>query len=163
MAEGDHTILSLDLGSTMGWALVKNTIIVQSGAVSLKHKDAHPGDRFLRFKQILDKFPNVNEICYEDISFQTSRDQSRLYDGLLAFLQVHCLVHKIRLIGINNTTIKKIFTGNHHAKKDEMCAVAHRMGWKHGEPGTDLDHDECDAIACAVVRLKRQNISCSFK
>lgn len=160
----DHTILCLDFGSTVGWALIKNAVVVQSGVRQLSAKDAQPGHRFVMFQdEILRGFTKVDEIVYEDIPFHTSRDQSRVYDGLLAHLQAHCLRNRIRLLGINNSTIKKEFAGNGKASKEEMCAHAHSLGWRHGEPGTDLDHDECDAIAAGFVRLSRQGITARFK
>jgi hypothetical protein len=63
----DHTILSLDLGNNLGWAKVVNGVIVQSGVVSLFRKDAHPGDRFLRFSNWLRTHKGLNEIFYEDV------------------------------------------------------------------------------------------------
>lgn len=163
MSEQEHIILGLDLGSTLGWCLVKNSVIVQSGVFPLKFKDAHPADRFIRFKEFLFKFRGVHEVVFEEISFHTSRDQSRVWDGMRALLMVFCYEHRVRLLGVPNATMKKEFAGHGKADKVEMCAVAHRMGWKHGEPGTDLDHDEVDAIAAVVTRLKRQGTACRFK
>lgn len=166
MAQGDHFILGLDLGKkSLGWCLVKNAVIVQSGVVPLTFKDAHPVDPFIRFKEFLSKFSGVHEICYEDVQFHTSRDQSRWWSGMRAIMLVFSYEHRIRTIGVPTGTLKKGFAGHGGKETDKvrMCEIAHRMGWKHGEPGTDLDHDEVDAIAAVVTRLKRQGTDCRFK
>lgn len=154
----DHTILSLDLGNSLGWAKVVNGVIVQSGVVSLFRKDAHPGDRFLRFSNWLRTHKDLNEIFYEDVPRFESNFAARVYCGLLSQLQVYCLVSQVRLTNIKANSVKKEFTGNGRADKAEICRTAHRLGWKHGHPDLDLDHDEADALACAWVILKRRNI-----
>jgi hypothetical protein len=154
----DHTILSLDLGNNLGWAKVVNGVIVQSGVVSLFRKDAHPGDRFLRFSNWLRTHKGLNEIFYEDVPRFESNFAARVYCGLLSQLQIFCLVSQVRLTNIKANSVKKEFTGNGRADKIEICRTAHRLGWKHGHLDLDLDHDEADALACAWVILKRRNI-----
>jgi Holliday junction resolvasome RuvABC endonuclease subunit len=159
----NHTILSLDLGSTVGWCFIKNTSILQSGVVSLFRKDTHPGDRFLRFHNWLANWKGVvNEIFYEDVPRFESGKAARVYCGLLAHVQVFCLVHGIRMTNVKPMSVKKEFAGTGHADKAAMCLTAHKLGWRHGNQGTDLDHDEADAIATAWVLLKRRGIEPSF-
>lgn len=155
----DYTVLSLDLGSTVGWAFVKNATILHSGIVPLSRKDAHPGDRFLRFHNWLlqMKANKVNEIFYESVPRFESAAAAHVYCGLLAVLQMFCLMHGLRMTNIKAKSVKKEFAGNGNADKFEMCRVAHRMGWKNGHAETDIDHDECDAIAIAWVILTRRN------
>lgn len=165
MSEEDYTILNLDLATSVGWCLVKNGIIVQSGVFDLRTKGStHPGHRYLKFSsEFLSRFRGVNEIAYESIPFSSHAQAHRVHCGLASHLEVFCLMNRIRLIGINTNTVKKLFTGDGHAEKADICAAAHRMGWKHGEPGTTLDHDEADAVACAVVNLARRGIAVRFK
>ena len=154
----DHTILALDLGSNTGWAKVVGEVIVDSGVVNFHRKDGHPGGRFLRFSNWLRTHKDLDEIFYEDVPRFESAAAAKVYCGLLAVLQVYGLVSQIRLVNIKSNSVKKEFTGNGRADKTEMCKVAHRLGWKHGHPGLDIDHDEADAIGCAFVILKRRQI-----
>lgn len=148
-------VLSLDLASTFGWALGKHdgekSLIMQMGEITLLQKDAHPGDRFLRFNGFLDKFRGVKEILYEDVPRFESAGAARVYCGLLAQLQVFCLVQGIRLTNMKPGTIKKHFTGHGNANKSMMCEVGHKIGWGGGHPGTDMAHNECDAMALMWV------------
>ncbi len=160
----DYTILSLDLGTNLGWCLVKNGVIVQSGVFPLKTKSEKPGSKLSRFENdFLRRFVGVSEIVYEEVAFVSYEYQHRLYSALWGIVSMFTYRHNIRLIGINASTVKKQFTGDGHAKKVAVCEQAHRMGWKHGEPGTDLDHDEADAIALGVVNLGRRGIVAQFK
>lgn len=160
---GDRTTLGLDLGKTLGWCFAKNGVILNSGTIALAPEGCHKAWPLVNFKQTLQGFKGLTEIVYESIPFQTSKANSRMYDGMLGQLEIFCFENSIALIGIPNGTLKKDFAGHGHAKKPDMCAVAHRMGWKHGELGTDLDHDECDACACIVVWYKHQNEPIHFK
>jgi len=63
------------------------------------------------------------------------------------------------MTAIHVNTVKKEFTGNGHAKKEEICRVAHRLGWTHGHPDTDTDHDEADALAIIWVHLTRNEMN----
>lgn len=156
--------MSLDLGTNLGWCLVKNAVIVQSGVFPLKTKCGKPGAKYDRFENdFLNRFGKVREICYEEIGFVTYEQAHRNYGALWGIINKFTWRNHIRLVGINTMTVKKMFTGDGNATKADICATAHTMGWKHGEPGTDLDHDEADAIACAVVNLARRGVQARFK
>jgi len=148
-------VLSLDIASTFGWALGEHDgrqgVVTHSGEISLIAKDAHPGTRFLRFNEFLSKFRGVKEILYEDVPRFESAGAARVYCGLLAHLQVFCLVQGIRLTNMKPGSIKKHFTGNGNANKEMMCDTAHKLGWGGGMAGTQLAHNECDAIALMWV------------
>lgn len=159
---GDFTTLSLDLGSTTGYAIGKNGVIVDSGEVTLSCSGTHPGHRWLKFQQWLVKYQNVNEILFEDVPQFQSGAAARVYCGLLAVLQIFSLAHGIRMCSLKPTQIKKDFTGAGNSKKPVMCEVAHRLGWKHGTPGTENNNNECDAIALFWVVCVRRGIEPSF-
>lgn len=157
-----YNILSLDLGSTLGWALVQDNTILQSGTVTLFRKDTHPGDRFVRFNNWLVQMVQdheISEIIYEDVPRFESAKAARVYCGLLCVVQMLCLTHAKRMTNIKPGSVKKEFCGNGNADKAEMCKTAHRLGWKHGHPGLDIDHDEADALAVAWVILQRRGIN----
>lgn len=159
----DYTILSLDIGSDTGWAKLKNGIIQSSGVVSFVKKDSHPGDRFLRFHNWLrENGKDVQEIFYEDVPRFESAKAARSYCGYLATIQMFCLSAGKRMTNIKANSVKKEFSGHGNADKKAMCQAAHRLGWKNGLLGSDMDHDECDAIAAAWVILKRRGVEPAF-
>lgn len=160
-------VLSLDLASTFGWALGntdgKKGFITHSGEIELASKDLHPGHRFLKFTEFLSKFRGVKEILYEDVPRFESAGAARVYCGLLAHLQVFCLTQGIRLSNMKPGTIKKHFTGSGNANKKMMCEVAHKIGWGGGHPGTEIAHNECDAIALMWVVFTIRGLDPEFK
>ncbi len=153
-----YTILSLDLGTHTGWMEIKDCVACRSGIVNLPGPEVHPGLRFITFSNWLYQFKSVNEIFYEDVPRFESAKAARVYCGLLAIVQMFALQHGIRLTNIKANSVKMEFAGpgNGNCKKVVMCDVAHRLGWKGGHPSTDIDHDECDAIACGWVILNRR-------
>jgi len=161
---GERTIsaMSLDLGSNLGYCMIDHGIIIKSGALKLSAKDSHPGTRFQRFQNFLIAHRHVKEIMYEDVPRFESAASAKVYCGLLSILQLFCLVQGINLTGIFAKSVKKEFAGNGNADKAAMCKVAHRLGWRGGHPDTDIDHDECDAIAGAWVILKRRGVDPNF-
>ena len=154
-----HTRLSLDLGLTTGYCRMVDEVIVASGvAVFSRKDDTHPGARFVRFYNFLVENKDVAEICFEMVGGFKGAKAAVNYGGFLAVLQMFCKMRKIRMTGIKPKTVKKEFAGNGNADKTAMCRTAHRLGWTHGHPETDMDHDECDAIAIAFVTLKRYGL-----
>lgn len=152
---GGFVTLSLDLGSTVGWALGRDGVIEKSGEAVLSAKDSHPGHRWLRFEDWLYEHKDVDEILYEDVMFYGSAHTARVYCGLLAMLQRFALVHRIRLRTMGPKVIKKEFTGNGNAKKVDMVETAMNLGWKNGKRGTEHNNNECDAIALLWVVYTR--------
>ncbi len=157
-----RTILSIDMGSTMGWALCQDNKILYSGTEALSAKDSHPGHRFLRFHNWLMDFKGVDEIIYEVVGSFQNADSAKIYCGLLAVLQMFCLTHGKRLVGLHAMTVKKEFCGSGRADKEEICSMCHALGWKNGKQGTRLDHDEADAIAVLFCVLARRGVNVSF-
>lgn len=162
---GDFKTLSLDIGSTFGYCVGVNGSIVDSGEVTLSAGAVgltHPGHRWMRFQKWLCNYTDVNEICFEDVQFVTSPQQMKVYGGLLAILQMFSLAHGIRMCSLTPGQIKKDFTGAGNAKKEELCDVAIRLGWKNGVPGTMNNHNEADAIALYWVICSRRGVEPRF-
>lgn len=152
----NHTTLALDLGTSCGWAKSIEDTIAKSGVIDLKIKDAHPGIRFMRFKNwLVEHGADANHIVYERVPRFASADAARVHCGLLAVVQMYCVSKRIRMTSIMPKVIKKEFTGNGNADKVMMCRVNHKLGWKGGHPDTDVDHDESDARAILWVALTR--------
>ena len=159
---GDFTTLAIDLGSTLGYCLAKNGVIVDSGEVTLSAKDTHPAHRLLRFQNWLFKYKDVNEILFEDVSFITSVMQIKLYAKLLGVLEIFALAQGIRMASLTPSQIKKDFTGMGNAKKDVVCEVARNLGWKNGVEGKLVNNNEADAIALFWCISTRRGVQPSF-
>lgn len=160
---GDYISLALDMGATFGWALCNNGVIFKSGEVTLsRHADEHPGHRWIRWQEWLYNHRHVNEILYEDVTGFRGSDAAKVNGAQLSFLHVFCLQHKIRYCSISAQQVKIDFTGRGNANKEQMCEVAHNLGWRHGKRGTDLFNNEADACALAWVIYTRRQIQPSF-
>jgi Holliday junction resolvasome RuvABC endonuclease subunit len=151
-----HTILSLDLGSTLGWAFSVDGVVERSGSITLAHKDAHPGSKLERFLEFLHEHKDVDEILYEFVPRFVSAGWAVTYGSLLGQVMLFCKVHGIRYGTLKPSEIKKVFTGKGNADKKAVCAICHKMGWKRGKPGSDIDNDEADAIALLCSTLMRR-------
>lgn len=156
---GEFVTLALDLGTTYGWSLGINGQIVRSGELTLAtdSQKLHPGHRWIKWQEWLYQFRDVNEIVYEDVTFFGTNGYltARVYCGLLAVLQTFSLQHGIRLRCLSPSAVKKEFAGNGRADKKMMCDVAINLGWKNGKRGTDINHNECDAVALLWVIYNR--------
>lgn len=159
-------ILSLDIGTTCGWAFSKGGKIVAWGVQDFKVRGDDPhssGNRFMKFYNWLNDFGGVDEVYYERVGgFQLSQGADEVYYGMLAVIRMFCAGYRIPLVGMHTSTLKHQFTGNGRAKKDEMCALAHRLGWTGGRVGTDQDHDACDAIALIFCIQKGFGVEITF-
>lgn len=159
-------ILSLDIGTTCGWAFSKGQKIIAWGVHDFKvrRRDTNaPGHRLIEFYNWLADFGGVDEVYYESVAgFQSSQGADKVYYGMLGVIEMFCAGYDIPLIGMHTTTLKHQFTGNGRAKKDEMCALAHRLGWTGGRVGTDQDHDACDACALIICIQKRYGVEITF-
>lgn len=120
-------ILTLDLGTTFGWAFDNGEI--QSGSHSLKtarHEGA--GMRFLRFEQWLERFasekgyPTV--VYFEEVRRHNSVQAAHVYGGFKTALMSWCERWRIPYQSVPVGTIKKHFTGNGAAKKKAMMCAA---------------------------------------
>ena len=161
----DFTTLSIDLGSTFGYCVGVNGVIRESGEVTLNagaYGKTHPGHRWMRFQKWLAQYSNVNEVLFEDVQFVTSPQQMKVYGSLLGQLDTFTLAHGMRYASLTPGQIKKDFTGSGAAKKDVLCDVAMRLGWKNGVPGTMNNHNEADAIALYWVVCVRRGVEPSF-
>lgn len=175
MTERQHTILSLDLGSTMGWALSEGGVLVASGELDLSVDRAI---RKIRYKNFLISMRGVNEIIYEKVMSHEMtvwvlnkktgiKKKKRVFSVIAAHLygwfegelEEFCYGWRIPLKGLHHSTIKKDFTGNGKASKKDVCAECHRRGWKGGEWGKDSNNNEADAIAMLYVELAKRGVN----
>lgn len=145
------SILTLDLGTTTGWALydlMDGTMRPASGSVCVKGSRFDGGGvRYLNFRNWLTDIKNTcedKEIChvyYEAVRRHIGVDAAHAYGGYMATLQAWCEHHKIPYEGVPVATIKKHATGKGNASKDDMIAAMKDKGHN------PKDDNESDALA----------------
>lgn len=149
------TILSLDLGTTTGWAtcqLVEGRKIITSGSQSFKPLRFEGGGmRYLRFRKWLidlHLLMRIELITFEEVRRHVGTDAAHAYGGFLSQLTGLSEELGIPYQGVPVQTIKKHVTGKGNAGKDVVKkAIADR-----GHSFTD--DNEADAIALLYWTLE---------
>lgn len=139
------TILALDLGTTLGWAL-RLSGQVMGGTESFKvGRFEGGGMRYLRFVRWLDdiwRFAGRPSMLYfEEVRRHRGVDAAHVYGGFLAQLTAWCERHAVPYQGVPVGTIKKFATGKGNADKVAMIEAAKRWGHR------PEDDNEADALA----------------
>ena len=140
--------LSLDLGTTAGWALgdKEKTKHIKSGILKLKPTrfQSH-GHRFYDFKKFLQEIHlehSLSLCTYEEVRKHIGTDAAHVYGGFVATLQSWCIEHSVEYYGVPVGTIKKHITGKGNAgKEDVIDSVKKKLNI------FPKDHNEADAIA----------------
>lgn len=149
------TILALDLGTTTGWAVRDNALMITSGAQSFKPGRFEGGGmRYLRFTRWLDELAGLVGplalINFEEVRRHVGTDAAHVYGGLMGTLQAWCELRGIPYRGVPVGTIKRHATGKGNAGKPEMIAAAKARGF------TPIDDNEADALALLFWALDPQ-------
>jgi crossover junction endodeoxyribonuclease RuvC len=111
--------LSLDLGTTFGYAVFSPTDLICHGFEKLTSK---PG-RYNRFESFICNLINkhaISEIYYEKVRNHIGVDAAHVYGGFEAVLQKICFSYNLECVGINVKSIKKVATGNGNASKQQV-------------------------------------------
>jgi Holliday junction resolvasome RuvABC endonuclease subunit len=140
------TILTLDLGTRTGWALLQPDGAITSGSEMFKPGRFEGGGmRFLRFKRWLTEIKQTTDgldaVYFEEVRRHAGVDAAHAYGGFLAHLTAWCEHHRIPYQGVPVGTIKKYATGKGNAGKEDMVAAARRRGHN------PVDDNEADALA----------------
>jgi crossover junction endodeoxyribonuclease RuvC len=141
------TVLALDTATQCGFALLRADARIESGSrrFDVKSKE-RPGARWVKFKGFLLEMkachPDLRLIAYEDVKAHGPGVLvAHIYGGFVATLQAFCEHHQIEYVGYGVGTVKKAWTGNGAARKEQMVARCRELGF---EPEDD---NEADAIA----------------
>jgi len=144
-------ILSLDLGTKMGFAICGDDNAILSGVMDYKlGRFEGGGMRFLRFKKWLTEIKqdfDFDLVTFEEVRRHKGTDAAHVYGGFMAVLTVWCEHHEIPYSGTPVGTIKKFATGKGNANKDAMIAAVRTWGY---EP---IDDNEADAIALLSLTM----------
>ena len=144
--EPGAAILSLDLGTRTGWALLGRDGSITSGSESFKPQRFEGGGmRYLRFKRWLTEVKQsadgLDAVYFEEVRRHAGVDAAHAYGGFMAQLTAWCEHHGIPYQGVPVGTIKKHATGSGRAGKDAVMAAVRARGH------APADDDEADALA----------------
>ncbi|MBP9904528.1 MAG: hypothetical protein KBF66_03150 [Rhodoferax sp.] len=153
----NNTILTLDLGTTTGWALISRDGQITHGFVSFRSQRFEGGGmRYLRFKRWLSEVPaladEIHSVYFEEVRRHAGVDAAHVYGGLMATLTSWCEHHRIPYQGVPVGTIKKRATGKGNASKAEVIAAMRALGH------TVADDNEADALAILHWALDTQEV-----
>jgi len=162
------SVLSLDLGTTTGWALRSRDGSIVSGSQSFKPQRFEGGGmRYLRFIRWLseiavagnsnlfkDESERVNDTLLDQIVFEEVRqhigvDASHAYGGFMGHLTSFAEMHAIPYEGVPVGTIKKHATGKGNANKLMMITAMQALGHN------PVDDNEADALALLRWAIER--------
>lgn len=146
------TILSLDLGTKLGWAVYFGPGDILHGTVEFKTGRFEGGGmRWLRFRKWLDGMADghgpMEAVYFEEVRRHIGTDAAHLYGGFVAQLTAWCEKRQIAYQGIPVGTIKKHATGKGNADKAAMIAAAKAKGFT---PETDNDADAIALLFCVT-------------
>ena len=139
-----RSILTLDLGTTTGWAIRLPDGNKLSGSQPFKpNRFDGAGMRFLKFRSWLDgiyaMYP-FEVIYFEEVRRHAGVDAAHAYGGFMAHLQSWAEAKSIPYSGVPVGTIKKYMTGKGNANKEMMICAATAKGH------SPADDNEADAI-----------------
>jgi crossover junction endodeoxyribonuclease RuvC len=156
---GRMNILAIDIGTQCGWALGTRDGKVRSGSASFSVKKQEvAGQRWLKFRAFLTETGKsageIHAVYFEQVMSHSRPGQSgtnitaaHVYGGFLAHLEYWCALNRLPLVGVHVATVKKHWTGNHAAKKEQMVETAIAKGFR------PEDNNEADALA--ILSLAR--------
>lgn len=149
-------MLALDLGTKLGWALLRADGRVESGRVDFTPRRAEgEGMRFLKFRAWLHEIKRRIEaagealvmVRYEVVNFimEGQAYAAHVWGALWGHLLAWCEYHGIAYRGFQPATIKKAATGSGRASKPEVAAAMRQRGYP------SATSDEADALALLLI------------
>ncbi len=146
------SILALDLGTSMGWAVRFGTD-THSGTVSFRPSRYDGGGmRYLRFRHWLNQLASQHmlpeAVYFEEVRRHAATDAAHIYGGLLATLTSWCEQRRIPYQGVPVGTIKRHLTGKGNADKQAVIAAVRARGF------SPADDNAADAIAILLWAIE---------
>ena len=146
------SILALDLGTSMGWAL-RLGIETHSGTVSFRPSRYDGGGmRFVRFRSWLEQLAADRalpaSIYFEEVRRHAATDAAHIYGGFLACLAAWCEERGIAYQGVPVGTIKPHVTARGNADKQTVIDAVRARAF------APSDDNEADAIAILLWAIE---------
>ncbi len=146
------SILALDLGTSMGWALRLGTE-THSGTMSFRPSRYDGGGmRYVRFRHWLDQLAVASElpeaVYFEEVRRHAATDAAHIYGGFLACLTAWCEERGIAYQGVPVGTIKRHVAAKGNADKQAVIDAVRARGF------TPADDNEADAIAILLWAIE---------
>lgn len=142
-----RNILAIDTGTDTGYAYRTREGIIRYGTERFG-KTRIPGHRWHKYRRWLSDLIDQNQIhvlAYEEVNFgfagQKSGRAGDVYGAWKCLIEMAAHAHNLELLTVAPTTVKKAVTGSGRAKKEQVIAEVHRMGF---EPDSD---NAADALA----------------
>jgi hypothetical protein len=149
------SILALDLGTLMGWALRAGDGTIVSGTEAFRQdRWSGGGMRYLRFRRWLGDIATTNGgiglIVYEEVRRHAGTDATHVYGGFLATLTAWCEDRNVAYEAVPVGTIKRFATGKGNAGKEAVIAAIRARGFN------PADDNEADAIALLLWAIQHR-------
>ncbi len=140
-----RTLLAVDLGTTIGWALKRIGRPIVSGTMTFKAGRFEGGGMpFLRFRRWLAEIEAAEgqlAVYFEEVRAHAGTIAAHVYGGFLAELTAWCEERGHPYEGVPVATIKRFATGKGNADKQAVIDAVRARGF------SPTDHNEADAIA----------------
>jgi len=136
-------ILSIDLGTTTGWASAMLSGYIESGSVSFATKRHEGGGmRYMKFRKWLESefAGRVKEVYYEEVRRHQGTSAAHVYGAFEGQLTAWCEENNIPYSSVPVGTIKLFSTGKGNANKQMMINAAVCSGFD------VVDDNQADAI-----------------
>lgn len=155
LAAPSGAILSLDLGTTTGWAIRLPGGSIESGSTSFRPSRYDGGGmRYLRFRGWLQGIAGdagtIAAIYFEEVRRHLGTDAAHLYGGFLATLTAWCEQQRIAYEGVPVGSIKRFIAGKGNADKRAVTDAVRSRGFR------PKDDNEADAIAILLWAIETQ-------
>ena len=141
-----RTLLALDLGSKLGWAIRLPDASITSGTVEFRPGRFEGGGMaWLRFRSWLDGTTRtvgpIQTVFFEEVRRHAGTIAAHVYGGFLAHLTAWCEHQGTAYSGVPVGTIKRFVTGKGNADKAAVIAAIRARGFN------PVDDNEADALA----------------
>lgn len=147
-------ILALDLGTTTGWALHSDRVIVSGTQNNRNDRFSGGGMKYLRFRNWLNEVHKSNPlgaVYYEEVRRHIGVDAAHAYGGYMATLTAWCESNGVPYQGVPVGTIKKHITGKGNANKALVMQAVVAKGHN------PCDDNEADALALLYTMLENHH------
>ncbi len=143
----------MDLGTNLGWAIINNDGVMNSGKINLEpHNFEGGGMRWVRLHDhlnALSKLTDFGLVSFEKVEAgHSGMIAAHMYGGFYHHVTYWCEVNGLPYTAFGVGQIKKHATGSGAASKEQMIRAAQAKGHK------TVDDNEADAIALAYLTFE---------